>query len=463
MTNVNHQSSGAKPLAGQAPPARPPKPTKRRRDELEFLPAAVEILETPASPAGRLLALAICAFLAIALGWSILGKLDIVAVAQGQLVPSGRTKVIQPLENSVVKAILVEDGQHVKAGEMLVELDPTAPAADRERLARDRMEAEIRTVRLRAMLGGALSFTAPDGADPAIVRVQQDIMRAQLAGHAARLAALDRQTEASKAEAAAIAAEIKKLEGTLPLLKKRVQAHRDLAKMDFAPKLDLLQLEEELVRAKQDLEAAKARLMQSEATIAGTERAQVQAVEEFRGERLGELAEAEQRLAQLNQEIVKMERLQGLQRLTSPVDGVVQQLAIHTVGGVVTEAQQLMVIVPETSRLEIEATLLNKDIGFVQAGQDVAIKLETFPFTRYGTIDGQVLHVSSDAVQNEKLGLVYIARIAMDRATMQVDGKTVYLTPGMAATVEVKTGKRRVIEYLLSPILRYGDESLEER
>lgn len=454
----------AKPApANQAPPARPPKPTKRRREELEFLPAAVEILETPASPGGRVLALALCAFMAIALAWSFIGKLDIVAVAQGQLVPSGRTKVIQPLENSVVKAILIEDGQHVKAGEMLVELDPTAPAADRERLARDRMEAVIRVARLRAMLAGSSEFVPPEDADAAVVRIQQDIMRSQQAGHAARLESLDRQTEASQADGAAIAAEIKKLKGTLPLLRKRVEARRELVKKDYTPRLELLQLEEELVRQKQDLEVAQARLVQSEASFAGTKRARVQAEEEYRGERLGELAEAEQRLAQLNQEIIKMERLQGLQRLTSPVDGVVQQLAIHTVGGVVTEAQQLMVIVPETSRLEIEATLLNKDIGFVQAGQAVAIKLETFPFTRYGTIDGQVLHVSTDAVQNEKLGLVYIARIKMSRATMNVDGKTVYLTPGMAATVEVKTGKRRVIEYLLSPILRYGDESLEER
>lgn len=453
----------APPPGNQAPPARPPKPTKRRREELEFLPAAVEILETPASPGGRLLALSLCVFLAIALAWSILGKLDIVAVAQGQLVPSGRTKVIQPLENSVVKAILVEDGQHVKAGELLVELDPTAPAADRERLLRDRMEAQIRVARLRAMLSENSTFDPPADADAAVVRVQQDIMRSQQAGHAARLASLDRQTEASQADAAAISAEIKKLKATLPLLRKRVEARRELVKKDYTPRLELLQLEEELVRQKQDLEVAEARLVQSQASVAGTERARVQAEEEYRGERLGELAEVEQRLAQLNQELIKMERLQGLQRLSSPVDGVVQQLAIHTVGGVVTEAQELMVIVPESSRLEIEATLLNKDIGFVQAGQEVAIKLETFPFTRYGTIVGQVLHVSSDAVQNDKLGLVYIARVAINRATMQVDGKTVYLTPGMAVTVEVKTGKRRVIEYLLSPILRYGDESLEER
>jgi hemolysin D len=456
-------SSEATSVPAGQPPGRPPKPVKRRREELEFLPAAVEILETPPSPGGRWLALSLCAFMAIALAWAIIGKLDIVAIAQGQLVPSGRTKVIQPLENSVVKAILVEDGQHVKAGQLLVELDPTAPAADRERLGRDRMEAEVRTLRLHAMLAGAVDFASPDGADPAILRVQRDIMRSQQNGHAARLDALDRQTEASEADAAAITAEIEKLKGTLPLLRKRVEARRELAKKDFTPKLELLQLEEELVRQKQDLEVAQARLAQSTAAIAGSRRAKVQAEEEYRSERLAELAEAEQRLAQLDQELIKMERLQGLQRLTSPVDGVVQQLAIHTVGGVVTEAQQLMVVVPETSRLEIEATLLNKDIGFVQAGQDVAIKLETFPFTRYGTIEGQVVHVSSDAVQNEKLGLVYIARITMRRATMNVDGKTVYLTPGMAATVEVKTGKRRVIEYLLSPILRYGDESLEER
>lgn len=150
-------------------------------------------------------------------------------------------------------------------------------------------------------------------------------------------------------------------------------------------------------------------------------------------------------------------------RLAAPVDGIVQQLAIHTIGGVVTPAQPLMVIVPESQKLEIEAMVLNKDIGFVSANQPAEIKLEAFPFTKYGIIDGTVSQVSSDAIQDEKQGLVYAARIAMTQSSINVDGKQVNLSPGMAVTTEIKTGKRRIIEYLLGPVLQYRQESLRER
>ena len=150
-------------------------------------------------------------------------------------------------------------------------------------------------------------------------------------------------------------------------------------------------------------------------------------------------------------------------RLTAPVGGTVQQLAVHTVGGVVTPAQPLMVIVPRDKVLEVEAMLPNKDIGFVNPGQDAEVKVETFPFTKYGTIHGTVTQVSSDAIQDEKLGLVYSTRVKLARDTIQVESKAVRLSPGMAVTIEVKTGTRRVIEYFLSPLMQYGDESLRER
>jgi hemolysin D len=172
---------------------------------------------------------------------------------------------------------------------------------------------------------------------------------------------------------------------------------------------------------------------------------------------------AEQKVASLSQDLVKAENRGRLMRLTAPVGGTVQQLAVHTVGGVVTPAQALLVIVPGDNPLEIEAFVENKDIGFVRAGQMAEVKVETFPFTKYGTLHGKVMQVSSDAIQDEKRGLVYAARVKLEKTTLKVDGKTVNLTPGMAVTVEIKTGKRRVIEYFLSPLMQYGDESLRER
>lgn len=457
--------SSPEPARNRPPVRAAAKLPRRKRSELEFLPAAVEILETPPSPTGRLLAMALCAFLAIAIGWAWIGKINVVAVAEGRIVPSGYSKVIQPLETSVIKAIHVQDGQSVRQGEVLVELDPTAPAADLERINRELMEAGIVIARLRATLasGESGSFAPPKGADANVLRVHRELMAQELAQQAARLQAIDREIEGNEADGAAITAEIKKLQQTVPMMRERVKARKTLVDKDLAPRMDLLEMQEQLVQQEQDLVAAKARLKESSARIAGAQQQRAEAEAAFRHDRLTELAEAEQRLAALTQELRKVEQRRGLQRLMAPVDGVVQQLAVHTVGGVVTEAQQLMVIVPEQRQLEIEAVVLNKDVGFVAPGQRVAIKFETFLFTRYGTIEGQVIQVSSDAIQDQQRGLIYAARIAMGRTTMEVDGKTVNLTPGMAATVEIQTGERRLIDYLLSPLLRYRDESMRER
>ena len=178
---------------------------------------------------------------------------------------------------------------------------------------------------------------------------------------------------------------------------------------------------------------------------------------------LDSINEAEQKAAALRQDLVKLESRGRLMTLTAPVDGTVQQLAVHTVGGVVTPAQPLMMIVPSDAAVEVEALLENKDIGFVHAAQAAEVKVETFPFTKYGTLHAQVTHVSSDAINDEKKGLVYAARVKLERATMRVEERTVNLTPGMAVTVEIKTGRRRVIEYFLAPLLQYRDESLRER
>jgi len=184
---------------------------------------------------------------------------------------------------------------------------------------------------------------------------------------------------------------------------------------------------------------------------------------QYRGRWLSELAEVETRLGAYAEEIAKAERRLALQRLTAPVAGTVQQLAVHTVGGVVTEAQPLMLIVPDDSPIEVEAMVLNKDIGFVHAGKEAIVKVETFNFTKYGYLDGAVTRVSRDAVMDPERGLYYLAHIALDEATMTVDGRAVPLEPGMAVTVEVRMGRRRVIEFLLSPLLRYRDESGRER
>ncbi|MFO1162171.1 MAG: HlyD family type I secretion periplasmic adaptor subunit [Reyranellaceae bacterium] len=460
----------------------------RHGNELAFLPAALEIVETPPSPIGRSIGLTLVALFCAALAWAWWGTIDIVASATGKIVPSGRTKVIQPFETGVVRSIRVQDGQAVKAGDVLIELDPTANAADRDRLRSDLLAEQLTAARLRAALAGGedalADFAPPANADPTLVAVQRQLLLNQVAEHRAKLAALGRQQAQKEAEMATTSATIHKLETIIPVIQPRVDTRRMLMEKDLGSKLAYLETLQLLVEQQEELGIKRSHLLEVEAAAAeiGETRRQVEA--EFRRVLSDDLAKSEQKMLGLAQELIKAEQKTRLQQLTAPVDGVVQQLAVHTVGGVVTPAQSLLVIVPSDSRLEIEALVPNRDIGFVQPGQPAEIKVDTFNFTRYGLLKGEVLSVSQDAIirdrrqdraddrspgaqndSSEPKGqeLNYSARISLDATKMQIDGRTVNLSPGMAVTVEVKTGSRQILSYLLSPLLRYRHDTLRER
>jgi membrane fusion protein, hemolysin D len=462
--------------------------TQGRREELAFLPAALEIVETPPSPIGRSMVITIAVLFCAALVWSWWGTVDIVASATGKIVPSGRTKVIQPFETGVVRAIRVQDGQAVKAGDVLVELDPTVNAAERDHLQNDLLAEQLNVARLRAALSArdeqVVDFVAPTDADPILVSTQRQLLLNQVTEHRAKIASLVRQQAQKEAEQATTGATIHKLEATIPVVQQRLDIRKTLMEKELSSKITYFENLQQLVESQEELMVQKSHLQEAEAAVAAIRETRGQAVAEYRRSLSDELAKAEQKVSGLTQDLIKAERKTTLQRLAAPVDGVVQQLAIHTVGGVVTPAQALLMIVPSDSRLEIEAMVSNRDIGFVRAGQQAEIKIDTFNFTRYGLLHGEVLNVSQDAIirdqpqdrsgdrrqgaqndSSEPKGqeLNYSARISLDRAKMQVDDRTVDLSPGMAVTVEIKTGTRTILSYLLSPLLRYQQEALHER
>lgn len=458
----------------------------RNKYELEFLPAALEIVETPPSPIGRAVGATLIIVFCAALLWAWFGTVDIVAVAHGKIVPSGRTKIIQPFETGVVRAIYVHDGQTVLAGDVLVDLDPTITKAEVGRLKSDMLAAELDAARLHAAVAGrgdpSADFIPPEGAPPAMVATYRNLLISQAAEQKAQLAAIDRQEMQRKAERDTVDATIQKLEATIPILQQRVDVRKQLYDKELGSKLLYLSDLQELVGQKEDLKVQNSRLREAGEAIAALKEARLKAVAEYRRGVFDDLAKAEQKAAGLKQDLIKAEERTKLQRLTAPVDGMVQQLAVHTVGGVVTAAQALMVVVPKESKLEIEAMVSNRDIGFVHDGQTAEIKVDTFNFTRYGLLHGKVLSVSSDSIVRSKpqngpttdgsnasssepsgQELVYAARVSLDRTRMRVDDKFVNLSPGMAVTVEIRTGSRRVISYLLSPVFRYKQESFRER
>jgi hemolysin D len=398
-----------------------------------------------------------------AIVWATVGTMDIVSVAQGKIIPSGYSKVIQPLESGVIAAIRVRDGQEVKAGDVLIELDSTVNAADQEKTANEFRAAKMDSARLRALLAWKDTIEVPPGSDPRYVEMQQQLLRDQLSEQRARLGAVQQQVEQRKAAMDGTKSEIAKLQATVPMLTQKAEAYKKLLKDQYVAEMQYLDAEQARVEAAQNLESQKKKLNQDQAALAEAERNYDRMKSDIQQGRMAELTANETKATSLAQEAVKAGQKTGQQRLTAPIDGVVQQLIVHTVGGVVTPAQQLMLVVPKEHQLEVEAMVENKDIGFVKEGQPVEVKIETFPFTIYGSIPGKVLTVSDDAIEQEKVGLVYAARVSMSRSTIDLGDKVVTLSPGMAVTVDIQTGQRRLIEFILSPLLKSLKESARER
>lgn len=436
--------------------------------EAQFLPAALSLRDTPVHPAPRITLWLIMAFALIALLWTIFGRIDVVATAVGKIIPNDRTKVIQPMETAVVKAIHVRDGQAVKLGQLLIELDATSAAADSERLRNEALTAQLEALRAQALLTSLANGTPPrlqalDGVDAARLLAEQSQASGQYQEYQARQRQLRDEIIRRRAELQTTQEQVTKLEQTAPIARQRAQDYQKLVKENFISQHGYLEREQARIEQEQDLASSRSKVMEIRAALAEAQQQQATLAAETRRQLLDQHNLAAQKAASLEQEWVKADQRGRLMRMTAPVAGTVQQLAISTVGGVVTPAQPLMVIVPKENVLEVEAMLPNKDIGFVNPGQDAEVKVETFPFTKYGTLHGKITQVSSDAIQDEKLGLIYSTRVKLAKDTIQVENKTVRLTPGMAVTVEVKTGTRRVIEYFLSPLMQATSESLRER
>ncbi|MGE5492426.1 MAG: HlyD family type I secretion periplasmic adaptor subunit [Actinomycetota bacterium] len=440
----------------------------RLAHEAQFLPAALELQETSVSPAPRVAMALLVAFSLFSLLWAVFGEIDVVATARGRIVPNDRTKVIQPLEAATVKAIRVEEGQAVRAGQILVELDATATSADSARLRSEHAAAQLQAERAKALLaavasGKAQRISSIPGVASERLAQEQRLLDGEYNEYLAKLARIDAEIARRQAELRSTEEIVRKLENTVPIARQRAQDYKDLVEKNFISKHGFLDKEQARIEQEGDLATQRSRVKELSAALEDGRSQRTALTAEIRRLALDSQSQAELKAAAMAQELIKAQTRDRLMTLTAPVDGTVQQLAIHTVGGVVTPAQQLMVVVPRDNPMEVEAFIENKDIGFVNAGQEAEVKVETFPFTKYGTIHAQVLTVSHDAVNDEKRGLIFPARVHLERAAIPVENKQVNLQPGMAVTVEIKTGTRRVIEYFLSPLMQYKDESLRER
>lgn len=391
------------------------------------------------------------------------------AVAEGRIIPSGRVKTIQPLEPGVVSRILVQDGQFVEKGDLLIELDTTTSSADMKRIDAELDAARLEKARLDALLewspqkGGMPLLEVPDETDEHEVEQERIYLAQEVEALLSKLKTYDNEVTRARAQMQAARHTADKLKITLPIISKQANARKQLFEQGVASETEWLETERERISTEQDLLTTQQEFEEAQASLSLAMEQRFQTYSEYRRDLLERRTKTVTEIEGLFQELRKAEQVDTLQRIIAPVSGKVQQLEVHTVGGVVTSAQPLLVLVPEEYVLEIEAKILNKDIGFVREGQPVEIKLEAFPFTEYGIIDGTLRHVSGDAIQSEEGDLYYLARVDMAQSHIMVNGKKVNLTSGMRATVEVKIRKRRMIEFFLSPLMKYTSESMKER
>jgi hemolysin D len=410
------------------------------QQEAQFLPAVLALQESPASPTLRWTGRILMSLVAFFFLWTIFGRIDIIVHATGKIIPSSRTKTIASIDVASVKALHVVEGQTVKAGELLIELDSSSSDAEHDKAADAVAQARLQLARVSALRDAMTS-----GASPRLPQVQ--------ATTSAQWEAAQRQLESQyrdvKSKLDRLDDEIARYGAALPLARQLAEDYQSL----LADNTVSRHAWQEKEQARIDLQGqlADARNQRS-ALIAQT-------LKEAHDEGI----DASKRIEAALQDQRRAGEHSKLLKLVAPVSGTVQQLNVHTVGGVVPAAQPLMQIVPQEAALEVEAFLENKDIGFVQVGQDASVKIEAFDYTKYGTVPATVRHVSHDAIEDEKRGLIYASKIVLARHTLAAEGRTLALAPGMSVTVEIRTGTRRVIEYVLSPLIRHQRESLNER
>ena len=452
------------------------------RSDHEFLPAALEIMEKPPSPGLRWLMLSLCGLLVVALIWSVVGRVDVVATASGKVVPVGNVKQIQPIEIGYVRAIHVKNGQHVEAGQLLVELDPTLAGAEAEQASKGLLGAEVDAARNTALLdhldGRSSRFAAPAGTSSEVATTQSQYVRSAIAEYEGERASLMQQRAENAAQLASVAAEIAKLEQTLPIVEQQLAARRELSDKGYFSKIRLLEYEQLKIEHVQNIAVQKANAARARATIANIDAQLARLRGSFGKAAATELAESQQQSGLAREEVTKSQRRQAYMQLRAPVSGTVQQLTISTVGGVVQPAQTLMIVVPDDAAPVVEARIQNKDIGFIREGQPVRVKLEAYPFTDYGIVPGIVESISRDAVDTSEPGaaetrdrngrviqpgLVYTTRIRLLKRSIRVAGRDQTIGPGLAVQAEIKTGDRRIIQYLLSPVTQALDEAGRER
>jgi len=446
--------------------------SRQRTDPREFQPALLRVQETPPHPLGRSVLWATLALLAALLLWATFGLLDIVAVAEGRLVPDTYVKIVQPADAGVVKEILVREGEPVKAGQVLLRMDKTLSESDLKALTADHQNKRIALRRIDAQLS-ASAFTRRAG-EPAELFAQVAAQYAANRQAYENALAQERALLDKARHDLASAEEVRrKLEQVLPHYREQEAAFEKLAREGFAGKLMYTDKQRERIEKERDLKAQEAAIASARATIAQEEKKIAQITADYRRLLQTERVEIAAQAEKAAQELAKQAHRNAYLELRAPQDGVVKDLATHTIGTVTSPGTILMTLVPKDEILRAEVWVKNDDIGFVREGQPAKLKLAAFTFQKYGMLDGVLAHVSADAAEPQAGGataqpkgaepLAYRALVNLRTQVLEADGERHRLAPGMQVSAEIHLGTRTVLEYLLSPVGKAFHEAARER
>ncbi|MEM9101018.1 MAG: HlyD family type I secretion periplasmic adaptor subunit [Pseudomonadota bacterium] len=461
-------------------------PVEVSRDMYDFVPGVLEVQDKPPSPVGRVLAWTLLLLFVGAIGWAFWGKIDIVAVAEGKIIPTSKVKKIQPFIQGMVKTIWVTEGQFVEKGEKLVSFDNTIIQTDFARLSEELGSVENAWLRETFFLKLQKrintnsdhfhhDFLLNDNSlkndfikNLSSINTEQKnfqwlILSERWQEYQNKIRVLFSQINEQRSAIVTNHESIKSLSQTLPLIAQQRDAYRKLAQQQITSHIQLLDAEKAYLDAKQNLTLAMARQNELEANLNKSKHQLYANLSEYRSNSIQLIEELRVKKNTLTKERSKLKEQNDFYELRAPVSGYVKQLSLTSINEVVTPAQELMHIVPKNDILIVEALLPNKDIGYIKLKDFAAIKVHTFPFTKYGTVDSELIIISQDAVEHEQFGLVYPLRFKLKKNHIRVNNKTVELLPGMSVSAEIKTGQRRVIEYFLAPLLKYQQESIKER
>ena len=442
----------------------------RNEDHLIFLPAVLRLQREAPTPLPRVVLYTLLALFLAMLTWSVVGQLDIVAVAQGKIVPQSFLKIIQPAENGIVREILVRDGDAVQAGQVVVRMDTRLSDADRSVVEN---EFRLRNLQLRRIDAELAEKGLTRNADdpPALISQVEAQYRARRQAYLDALGA-ERALRAKAQQDLQAAKEVeRKLRKTVPIYREQAQGWEQLAKEGFAGKLMALERQRLYIENEQDLRAQAYNIESLTATLVQSEQRLAQITSSYRQQLQNERLEADAQRHRLRQELDKQEHRSGLLELRAPQAGVVKDLATHTPGTVVAPGTILLTLVPKDEPLVAEVWIGNADAGFVQPDQKTRVKLAAYPFQKYGMLEGKVHRISADAQDkaNDSSGAkpfqeaAYRALIHFDSAFLESRGTRLTLVPGMLVSAEIHLGRRSVLEYLLSPVQRVVHEAGRER